>query len=937
MAELFVIAVLIGLLLFWNHQQQINALLKRIDALEKRQLGVGADPPPDHLESQTSTTRPAASRASPASERAVPARPSDVVSKSTPKPPPPPVRRSKRQRNWQWIEHQLLKNWTGLLGVLAVVAGVSFVAISSLLVMEPFQRFLVLEVICLGMTLPSFLMRSNHRLRPLFVWLRSGAGGLQLFVAAASSSWPALGLAWNQSTSVGLALVAFAVVANLLLAKLTISPWFAASHVVLAMVPSLVSAPSNFTLFLLALISAFGMATHAGRWGPSRFVIILSFIGMGFWLHLNPEVSLLGMVTFVLALMELSILHLSPPFGLPSPSDWRAQCIGLTWTGTALLVGLSPPPWLWPGTALLAASLAALVLTQICKQRDDQQLLKLNWCAALVLATLGLGQAFAPLNTTLLMLSLMSIVGSAFVWDACRRRDQQLIQLSGAGMLLLSSCLLVVVVAEYDSTTVADLPLIVLLGLAQQQVIHQGCRANMPRSIGLAGGWLACAVAVISIALLLPKEASPWMVTCFLLIGFHLSGQGHAMPALRRINVIFAVTSWSVIALRLFVLEGLASSSPSSLLVLGGPLVAINAGLIVYGRRLDDSLAGVRSLGLVLGSVSLVLNGLIIRAAWTWPVTGLGSLWWLALSVGLIGSANLVARRGLKGEVNVLLSLSWTALGGFFLSRLSSQPFDDGRVVLVDSALIALLVLIQAAGHRLSLNAFRAWNRFVLMAGDLAVLAAIVLIAFHVAPLSAMVGLSILATIAWRGPEYPRWTRRMGHGLLFYLSALIALIWIPAGSPSAMGLIWIVVPVLCAFSFYQAPRLASVDGSTELQPTPLPFRWIHRLADLAHRYPQRLIAAPLSLSIVLMLMQRPTDSHWLTLIWSVEALVLYSLSLMCNDNPMRYGALVMLGLCLVRLVGWDMQRADMALRGIVFTGVGLVLITMNVISSRFER
>ena len=32
-----------------------------------------------------------------------------------------------------------------------------------------------------------------------------------------------------------------------------------------------------------------------------------------------------------------------------------------------------------------------------------------------------------------------------------------------------------------------------------------------------------------------------------------------------------------------------------------------------------------------------------------------------------------------------------------------------------------------------------------------------------------------------------------------------------------------------------------------------------------------------------------------------------------------------------------MRRADMTLRGIVFTGVGVVLVTMNIVSTRFER
>ena len=953
MGELFVIAFLIGLLgllLLWNLQRQINALLKRIRDLEIQQLRSEAtelvagyqlrseaDRPNPLPEAELVRKVPALPRSSADSALAPVTSPSDVGVSIKSKPPPGAVRQSIRNSNWQWIEQQLLKNWTGLLGVLAVVSGVSFVAISSLLVMEPFQRFLLLEAICLGMIVPSFVIRGDHRLRPLFVWSRSGAGGLQLFAAAASSSWPGLGLAWNQSTAVGLILVASAVVLNLLLAKITPSPLFSASHVVIAMVPSLVAAPSNSTLLLLALISAFGMTTSAGRCGPTRLVISLSFIGMGCWLHLNPDVSLLGMVTFVMASIELIILHFLPPDGLHAHSRWRAQCIGLTWIGTALLVGISPLPWLWPGSGLLAASIGALVLTWFCKQQRLQQLLKLNWCAAFVLATIGLGQAFASLNTNLLMFSLMSIVCLVFVWDACRRNEQQLMRLSGVGMLLLTSCLLVVVVAEYDSSTMADLPLIFLLGVGQQQLIHQGYRVKMPRWIGMAGGWLACALVVISIALLLPKEASPWAASSFLLIGLHLSGRSLSMPLLRRINVSFAVMSWCAIAIPLLVPDGLVNSTPSSLVYLGGPCLAINAGLIGYGRRLDRSLLGTRSIGLVLGSLSFVLIGLIVRSAWAWPATGLASLWWLVLGSSLIGSARISAKRGLKGEVNVLVFLSWAALASFCFSRLSSQPFDDARVVAVDSAFIALLVLIRAVGHRIGLNECRAWNVFVFCSGDLAVLATMVMAAIHFASLPTLILLSCLAIAAWRGPALPHWPRRMGHGVLFYLFALIALTTLPAETEAAMGLMSIGLPVLSAVSFYQSPWLKQNSEATESEQTPFAFRWIDALENLAYRYPQRLIAAPLSIAIVLMLIQLPTGSNWLTLIWAVEALVLYSLSLFFKDKPMGRGALVMLGLCLVRLVGWDMQRADMALRGIVFTGVGLVLITMNVVSTRFER
>ena len=353
--------------------------------------------------------------------------------------------------------------------------------------------------------------------------------------------------------------------------------------------------------------------------------------------------------------------------------------------------------------------------------------------------------------------------------------------------------------------------------------------------------------------------------------------------------------------------------------------------------RPDASLAGTRSLGLVQGSISLVLTGLTIKGAWAWPATGLASLWWLVLAVGLLGLACTSTKRGLRGESSVLLYLGGAALVSFCLSRLASQPFNDARAAAVDSAFVALLVGIRAAGHRITLRDDTIWKDFVSCSGDLAVLATIVMSATRFSPLATMIVLSGLALAAWRGPQHPYWPRRMGQGVLLFLTALWALTCIPTGTQTAMGLIWSGVPVLSAVGFYKAPRLQPINADLEAEPTPWIFQWIDRLESLARRYPQRVIAGPLSVALALMFIHMPTGSYWLTLIWSIEALVLYSLSLMFNDKPMRRGALVMLGLCLGRLVGWDMQRADMALRGIVFTGVGMVLITMNVMSSRFER
>jgi hypothetical protein len=47
-------------------------------------------------------------------------------------------------------------------------------------------------------------------------------------------------------------------------------------------------------------------------------------------------------------------------------------------------------------------------------------------------------------------------------------------------------------------------------------------------------------------------------------------------------------------------------------------------------------------------------------------------------------------------------------------------------------------------------------------------------------------------------------------------------------------------------------------------------------------------------------------------------------------------ALVGLGACLLRLLAVDMAQADLGLRGLVFIGVGLLLLALNAIVNRLR-
>ncbi|MAR06038.1 MAG: hypothetical protein CL862_02910 [Cyanobium sp. NAT70] len=186
-----------------------------------------------------------------------------------------------------------------------------------------------------------------------------------------------------------------------------------------------------------------------------------------------------------------------------------------------------------------------------------------------------------------------------------------------------------------------------------------------------------------------------------------------------------------------------------------------------------------------------------------------------------------------------------------------------------------------------------------------------------------------LALLFWRLPAERVWPRQRVQGVLLFWLCLWLLIWQPPVIwPWQMANLSLVLIAACSY-----PKTTS----RETEPAPALLGWMPGLDQMVSKTPHRFLAAPLSLAVVLVVLEQGADGTWLTLIWAVEALVLYSLSILYRDRPLRLSALMLLGVCLLRLVGWDMRRADLGLRGLVFTGVGLVMVTMNVLTTRYER
>jgi uncharacterized membrane protein len=111
-----------------------------------------------------------------------------------------------------------------------------------------------------------------------------------------------------------------------------------------------------------------------------------------------------------------------------------------------------------------------------------------------------------------------------------------------------------------------------------------------------------------------------------------------------------------------------------------------------------------------------------------------------------------------------------------------------------------------------------------------------------------------------------------------------------------------------------------------------PLVWI---GERVAQRPNLWLYYPLFVAVALVLASG-FDRALLTLLWTGEAFAVYVLGVVLREPQFRLVALVGLGACLLRLLAVDMAQADLGLRGLVFIGVGLLLLALNAIVHRLR-
>ncbi|WP_281633766.1 hypothetical protein [Flavobacterium luteolum] len=79
------------------------------------------------------------------------------------------------------------------------------------------------------------------------------------------------------------------------------------------------------------------------------------------------------------------------------------------------------------------------------------------------------------------------------------------------------------------------------------------------------------------------------------------------------------------------------------------------------------------------------------------------------------------------------------------------------------------------------------------------------------------------------------------------------------------------------------------------------------------------------------------DKGILTFFWILESLGLLILGIILKEKYFRYVSLSLVGVCVVRLMFFDLSNADFLIRALVLLGVGVVLLVMNTLFKKYKE
>ena len=853
------------------------------------------------------------------------------------------------------LEQRFIENWTGILGAVVVVAGVTFVGIYTALQLSPFLRFLLTLAAGSALVGGSFVLATKGAWRAFAGWLRSAGAAIALFACAAAGGLPGLGLQWITEPLPALILLLAGIAANLLIASIGATQAVATLHVVLSMVPLLLVPATTTSLAIASAVALFGVMLAArGRWDRAlASVIVAALVFHLFWLLKTGGVPGDDVARYIaagcaaLVFGTAAFVHHRAGFGArsdPPPLQVAVHLAGWLLLALALFAYL-PSPLVRAGV-LVACGVLSWRLAERARATGVVWLRRADLLSAQVFVLLALLSGHDLVATTSLLMVFVLAETLGFRRLVPRGEDELLDAVANALPTIAAALLAVAGLADLGLPGDQSIPTAVTLlvgaalSIIGQRVLHAPPEsAGRPKSareidewFGIPGAALGAIAGALVLLALVAIAAEPWReaaalacVGALLVTWSRLRWQG------QQTGVTLALAGTHVMAW-VGLLAG-ADWAPWPLTMHVVPLAVLAALAIALARE-----GFVRTLAVALLGISIGLAAYLYFDPLSALIPGVA---WLLLSLVALEVANRVSSR----ESATVLLLGYAYLVAFaaaYALVILQTPAYVGAIsarLLIELLALGVLAFWWLFRPREALAAGRAWTvahpLFVeLLLAGVAVTVVVEVASQWWAVAWAGVALLLLSPPAERLLD----ARARLYSLVFYwvsvadMAVVMSVLEVPSPDwfeqPEFTSLVAIALQVVYVVAAHRRLVLAGLE-------TPPPLRILERLGELVAARRNLFVYYPLFAGVALFLYWR-FDRSLLTLLWAAEAFVVFVLSAWLRENQFRYVALAGLGACLGRLVLIDMAEANLAVRGRVFVGVGARMLGMNAIYNRYR-
>lgn len=862
------------------------------------------------------------------------------------------------QQRWKRLERQLIENWTGILGSAVLVAGITFIGAYGGLRLSPFYRSLMIAGAAAALLAGSLFLDRRANWKALSQWLRSSAAAVFLFACFASGAIP--GLRWVTTFELALPILLLGVSTNLYVAYAARKQAFASLHVVLSLVPLTLVPQSDLTLVIATLVAAAGLAfAFRTRWDLHSLITLLAFaIFHAAWYDrvfataLNSESRAVGAVSALLVGGLAALTHYRGMYAAMRVQTLPFVVHLASWTLVAAALLVYPGNTPLRGASLIAAAVAVFILARRGRTLGVRWVYLTDTLVGQALALIGV-VSFYPFVFHWLLVPAVVFLQTALYLKIAIDEHDELLERVGIRLLHLAGATLVVaglIAFGTDPGIRNQHAVILLVGVLLGTVIHlyllrvRGAAFDSlslhlasgpaePSSISVLGSGMGALAAVALINLF----ESRWMAPA----GF-VASLLFVVLARRWTSVGLTVAAWAALVMaHLLSWRFLYSQHPVPAVIQLSyylvPLTLAGAAAIVY--------TGAEEVGRFLRHTAIYLVGLTLAlAAYTilQPVSSLvPGVVWLMLSLVALEVANRVRR----DHVAPVLHLGYVYIacfgGAYPLVVLQTQAYLGPLPVRVLIEAFALAV----GGYwwlyrpKTDLAAQRTWRAvhpllLELMLGFLAVVTAV-----EVAAQWRPVAWALLALVTVARPLGGALDARLRfYSLLFFWASVLDLVVVTSGlaTPSP---VWyehprftgaLAIALQLVYLAFGSPRLNLAElhfptGLTALS------RWCR---GIAARQPMWLYY-PFFVGGAVFLYWR-FDPAFLTILWAAEAFVVFVLSLVIREGHFRYMALAGFAASLIRLLVHDMTQANLGLKGVVFVGVGLLMLGMNSLYNKYK-